>query len=211
MTINTHQHIIKTKYKTTAKFYDLLDWPWEFFVYRKLRPQILDGISGKVLEAGVGTGRNLVYYNRNVDLIGIDLSFEMLLRAKKRQKLARCNVNLIEADATNLSLFNSNYFDWVVSTFLCCVMPNNLQSIAINEFARVLKPGGKFKLVEIVYSNQPGLYRKQKLMSAYVEKVFGAKFDRNTLEVLSSNKDLTITSTKFIKDDTYLLIEGSKK
>lgn len=45
------------RYGITAWFYDILDWPWEK-QYRKWRPGLLSEVSGEVLEAGIGTGRN---------------------------------------------------------------------------------------------------------------------------------------------------------
>ena len=73
--------LLQAKYNITACFYDLLDYPWER-LYQKWRPGLVGDIRGKVLEAGVGTGRNLEFYHRDVDLVGIDLSEPMLHRAK---------------------------------------------------------------------------------------------------------------------------------
>lgn len=201
---------LRNKYDKTAYFYDLLDFPWEYFVYSKLRPALLSGVSGAVLEAGVGTGRNLPYYNKDVILTAIDASSAMIKKAQCRAKLAKCKVNFLNASAHSMPEIASNQFDWVISTFLCCVLPNELQEPTINEFVRVLKPGGRFKLLEITYSKDPKLRFKQKLLSKYVEKVFGARFDRNTLDILINNKTIQITNKQYVRDDTYLLIEGKK-
>ena len=47
------------RYQRIARVYDLLDLPFEHVRYRKIRPMIFAGLSGRILEAGVGTGRNL--------------------------------------------------------------------------------------------------------------------------------------------------------
>ena len=56
---------------------DILDYPWER-QYRKWRPGLLTDVSGEVLEAGVGTGRNLKHYQPGVNLTAVDFSPAML-------------------------------------------------------------------------------------------------------------------------------------
>ena len=91
--------LLEAKYNITAIFYDVLDYPWERH-YRKWRPGLLGDIRGRVLEAGVGTGRNLSHYHKSVDLVGIDLSDKMLVKARKRAKKSHCKIELIHEDAT---------------------------------------------------------------------------------------------------------------
>lgn len=152
--------LLQAKYNITALFYDILDYPWER-QYRNWRPILLKDVQGEVLEAGVGSGRNLKYYSANVNLIGIDICMEMLRRAVKRGKAALFNIDLRQEDATIMHSIPSVHFDWLVSTFLCCVMPDHLQPLAIRQFERVLKPGGRFRLLEMVYSNDSKLRSSQ--------------------------------------------------
>ena len=161
-----------------------------------------------MLEAGVGTGRNLKYYHPNVKLTGIDICIEMLKRAMKRGKTAVCNLSLLHEDATVMVSIPSNHFDWVICTFLCCVMPDKLQPLAIKQFERVLKPGGRFRLLEMVYSKNPKLRKRQDFFTPFVEKVYGARFDRNTLRHLQTSSKLKISNTYFIRKDIYMVIEG---
>ena len=99
-------------------------------------------------------------------------------------------------------------FDWLVSTYLCCVMPDNLQPLAINQFERVLKPGAHFRLLEMVYSKDPKLRRRQQRIAPFVHFVYGARFDRNTVAHIERSSVLEITNTYFLKQDVYLVIEG---
>ncbi len=198
---------LQSKYSLTANFYDLLDYPWER-TYRKWRPALVGDLRGSVLEAGVGTGRNLEFFHEDVDLVGIELCEQMLSKAEKRAKKARCNVKLIHEDATIMQSVDSNQYDWIISTFMCCVMPDEVQALAIEQFSRVLKKGGRFRLLEIVYSKNKKIRRKQDIFAPFVEKVYGARFDRNTLQHIKRSSNLKITNTSFLKDDTYLLIEG---
>ena len=207
--IHEGNRLLQAKYDITAWFYDILDYPWER-QYRRWRPVLLKDVSGEVLEAGVGSGRNLTYYSASVNLIGIDLCLEMLRRAMKRGRAALCKIDLRHEDATIMHSIPSVHFDWLVSTFLCCVMPDHLQPLAIKQFERVLKPGGRFRLLEMVYSKNPRLRRRQQLLTGFVEKVYGARFDRNTLGHLKQSDKLIITNTYFIKEDVYMVIEGRR-
>jgi len=201
---------LRAKYNITAMFYDVLDYPWER-IYRKWRPRLLGDLRGKVLEAGVGTGRNFLHYHQSVDLTGVDLSDVMLRKARKKAKKARCNIQLLHDDASVMRQVESDHYDWIISTFLCCVMPDEFQPAALEQFGRVLKPGGKFKLLEMIYSKDRKIRRRQEFFTSFVEKVYGARFDRHTVEFLEESPDLEITSMRFLKDDVYLLIEGVKK
>ena len=201
---------LRAKYNITALFYDILDYPWER-MYRQWRPLILGDLRGKVLEAGVGTGRNFRHYHESVELTGIDLSDVMLRKAARKAKKARCKIDLLHDDASVMREVGSNQYDWVISTFLCCVMPDEFQPAALEQFSRVLKPGGKFRLLEMVYSKNRNIRKRQEFFSSFVEKVYGARFDRKTLQYIEASTELDITSTRFLKDDVYLLVEGVRK
>ena len=209
LSIHEDNHFLMAKYNLTAWFYDILDYPWER-QYRDWRPILLKDVRGEVLEAGVGTGRNLEHYRADVNLIGIDISPVMLRKAMKRGKAARFNHELRQEDATIMASIPSNHFDWIVSLYLCCVMPDHLQPLAIKQFERVLKPGGRFRLLDMIYSKDPKLRRRQEYFSRFIQKVYGARFDRNTLSYLENSEKLRITNTRFIKKDVYLVIEGHK-
>jgi demethylmenaquinone methyltransferase/2-methoxy-6-polyprenyl-1,4-benzoquinol methylase len=198
---------LQLKYDITAWFYDILDYPWER-QYLHWRPQLVGDIHGEVLEAGVGTGRNLKYYNSDVNLVAIDLCKAMVKKAKKRGRSAVCMLDFRHEDATKMTSICSNHFDWIISGFLCCVLPYNLQVLAIRQFERVLKPGGKIRLLEMVYSKRLKYRRRQNFFAPFVEKVYGARFDRNTLGNLQESSKFKITNTYFLKRDIYQVIEG---
>lgn len=197
------------RYKTTALFYDLLDLPWEM-IYRKWRPDLVGDVRGTVLEAGVGTGRNLQYYHRGATITAMDLSPAMLRKAQKRARGAVCSIDFVIDDACLMASIPSAGYDWIISTFLCCVMPEEVQPLALEQFTRVLKPGGRFRLLEMLYSRVPSIRKRQERFTRFVEKVYGARFDRNTLQLVERTPGLQVTGTRFLKDDTYLLIEGTK-
>ena len=208
----THPEIreLQSKYDATGWFYDILDYPWER-EYRRWRPTLLADLEGHVLEAGVGTGRNLAHYPAHVEVTGIDLSSRMLATARRRARKAACKVSLAQDDATVLATVADGSMDWIFSTLMCCVMPNVLQPKALEQFARVLRPGGRFRLLEMVYSKSPELRKRQERFAPFVERVYGARFDRETKRFIEENPDLKLTNTRFLKADTYLLLEGVRK
>ncbi|MFN8544528.1 MAG: class I SAM-dependent methyltransferase [Candidatus Binatia bacterium] len=201
---------LRQKYRWTSWVYDVLDYPWERR-YRKWRTGVLGDLWGDVLELGVGTGRNLEFYPRGVRVTAVDLSSHMLARARRRAARASCTVHLLQGNATHLRQLPDCSFDWVVSTFMCCVMPDSLQPQAISEIARVLRPGGRFRLIEMIYSRIPGLRRRQERFAPFVERVYGARFDRHTLQFVEACPRLRVANTTFLKADTYLLIEGVRR
>ena len=68
----------------------------------KTRREVISQVKGKILEEGVGTGKNLPLYPTGCDVTGIDFSPEMLKRAKARVEKLGLNVQLIEMDAQNM-------------------------------------------------------------------------------------------------------------
>ena len=103
-------------------------------------------IGGRVLEVGVGTGISLPNYSKNCRLCGIDISGPMLRKAEERvAELGLTNVEgLWVMDAEHLS-FDDNSFDVVVAQYVITTVPN--PEATLDEFARVLKPGGEIVLV----------------------------------------------------------------
>ncbi len=198
------------KYKLTAYVYDILDFPWEL-QYRHWRPGLVGDIRGEVIEAGVGTGRNLRYYSDEVNLTALDFSPSMLRRAMTRARSAACKVRFLCEDACHMVSVPTGHYDWVVATFLCCVIPPELQHLVVAEFSRILKPGGRFRLVEMIHSENSAIRARQDLFAPFVRRVYGAGFDRETLRHVQESVDLRVTATRFLKHDVYLLIEGIRQ
>lgn len=112
-------------YRSVARFYDLLDLPFEGRRYAPIRPQMFAGLTGAALDAGVGTGRNMPYYPAGLRVTGIDLSPSMLARARDRRDRLGLDVELLERDVCD-SGFPDGRFDAAVATFLFCVLDDSL-------------------------------------------------------------------------------------
>ena len=139
------------KYNRIAPIYEIIDSPLEFFFFGEWRKEALSNLSGRVLEIGVGTGRNLKYYPPDCFITGIDNSTGMLDRAGEKAE-HMSNVTLLRMDAENLE-FPDKTFDYVVSTFVLCTISDPVK--ALREMRRVLKPSGQLIALEHVHSNYP--------------------------------------------------------
>jgi phosphatidylethanolamine/phosphatidyl-N-methylethanolamine N-methyltransferase len=108
---------------------------------------------GRILEVGVGTGISLPDYSHKNRLTGVDLSEPMLRKAHERvaeKKLTNVEV-LAVMDAERLALPDSA-FDVVVAQYVITAVPN--PEATLDEFARVLKPGGEIVLVNHIGAEQ---------------------------------------------------------
>jgi demethylmenaquinone methyltransferase/2-methoxy-6-polyprenyl-1,4-benzoquinol methylase len=193
------------RYERIAAFYDLLDLPFEHGRYRHIRPQLFSGLSGRVLDAGVGTGRNMPYYPPGADVVGIDLSPAMLARAERRRARLSARVELRRMDVTALA-FPDRAFDAAVATFLFCVLPEKLQAPALRELGRVVKPGGPIRLLEYVRPKGAGRRVLARIWEPWMYWAYGAGFDRRTEEHVPE-AGLEVTESRSVVDDLIKLIE----
>ena len=113
---------------------------------RKHAVRIINERTGSVLEVGVGTGLSLPRYGSHLTITGIDLSPEML--AKARDKVVRKKLEnvaaLHEMDAGALD-FPDESFDTVVAMYVMTVVPD--PDRVMRELERVCAPGGEVILV----------------------------------------------------------------
>ncbi|MGB3179707.1 MAG: class I SAM-dependent methyltransferase [Albidovulum sp.] len=136
---------VKTSYRYWAPVYD-----YTFgLITNAGRQKTVDYINqrgGRVLEIGVGTGLSLDRYASHMEVTGIDVSPDMLDKA--RQKVAEKGlshvVRISEMDARTLA-FADDHFDTVIAMHLVSVVPEPEKVIA--EMARVCKPGGEVLIV----------------------------------------------------------------
>jgi len=136
---------IAKAYGRWAPVYDLV-FGAVFDQGRRAAIAAAERIGGRILEVGVGTGISLPDYDRKCRLFGVDISEGMLRKAEERvSELGLSNVEgLAVMDAENLC-FPDDSFDVIVAQYVITTVPN--PEAALNEFARVLKPGGEIILV----------------------------------------------------------------
>jgi phosphatidylethanolamine/phosphatidyl-N-methylethanolamine N-methyltransferase len=122
---------------------------------RKHAVEIINARSGRVLEVGVGTGLSLPAYKRSLEIVGIDLSPEMLRKARERVAAEGLSnvTGLHEMDAGDLK-FPDASFDTVVAMYVMTVVPDPEK--VMRELARVCRPGGEVLIVNH-FSTEEGM------------------------------------------------------
>ena len=194
----------KAKYQRIARVYDFFDRPFEFGRYQAMRPHLFAGTAGRILDAGVGTGRNIAFYPQGSEVTGIDLSPAMLGRARRRRAEAGREVALIEMDVLSTT-FADNHFDAAVATFLFCVLDRDQQLPALKELARICKPDGEIRLLEYAYSADPRRRFVMRLWAPWVQWAYGARFDRNT-ESYVADAGLDIAEKRYLFEDVIKML-----
>jgi ubiquinone/menaquinone biosynthesis C-methylase UbiE len=169
----------KSRYNRLAPIYDEM----EFLVERRFsswREQLWAQVpSGRILEVGVGTGKNMPYYPGDVEVVGIDLSERMLAQARERARREDVEVELYEMDAQSLE-FEEDRFDAAVATFVFCSVPDAVRGL--EELARVVKPDGQIFLLEHVRVNEPVIGALMDLLNPVAVRIMGANINRRTVD-----------------------------
>lgn len=136
---------LKQIHEDKADFYDKemdsYEWAKRIDKYRKVMCSYAEG---KVLEVGIGTGRNWDFYPKSARVIGIDWSPKMLEIANTKKKTARETL-LMEMDGTKLD-FPDSTFDTVIASFI--LSSSHAPQQMLREMARVCKPGGTILVLE---------------------------------------------------------------
>jgi ubiquinone/menaquinone biosynthesis C-methylase UbiE len=198
------------RYQRIAAFYDCLDLPFEYGWYRRIRPRLFRNLSGRILDVGVGTGRNFPFYPAGARVVGVDSSPAMLARARRRiSSSAAASIELKAMDATALD-FSDDSFDAVVATFLFCVLPDESQLPALQELGRVVKAGGLIRLLNYVRPRGPALSVIARLWQPFAAWAFAASFDRRTEESVTE-AGLELLDSRYVVPDLIRLIEARKK
>ncbi|GAW91801.1 class I SAM-dependent methyltransferase [Calderihabitans maritimus] len=205
MKINSLTEKVKRKYNRFALIYDLLETPMETMMLNKWRAEVWQKARGKVLEVGVGTGRNMHFYPENIHVTAIDFSEQMLKRAERRRHQLGLEVDLLLMDVQELD-FPDNTFDTAVATCVFCTVPDPVKGLA--EVRRVVKPEGKIILLEHVRSCRPFWGRTMDWLDPIVYGLIGTHINRDTVRNVEK-AGLQIHSIKQLWRDILLQIEAS--
>ena len=139
--------VIKT-YARWAPVYDVV-FGSVFEDARRMAVEASERAGQRILEVGVGTGISLPYYSAKSRVVGIDISEPMLAVARRRVIADRLThvERLAVMDAEHL-LFADASFDVVVAQYVVNTVPH--PEVALDEFLRVVRPGGELVIVNRV-------------------------------------------------------------
>lgn len=172
---------VKAAYRRYANVYDAVFGP----VLQPGRKAVIEALGcrpgERVLEVGVGTGLSLPMYPASVRITGIDLSSEMLERARSRvarRQLANVDA-LLEMDAESMA-FPDAAFDKVVAMYVVSVTDRPAQ--LLHELQRVCRPGGDIFIVNHVRSDNPVVGALEKSLARFANQLgFHPDFELKSL------------------------------
>ncbi len=163
---------------------------------RRHSVEVINSSRGRVLEVGVGTGLSLPDYEKHLEVVGIDLSPEMLEKARERvdeEDLGHVT-GLHEMDASDLKFADAS-FDTVVAMFVMTVVPE--PEAVMRELSRVTKPGGEVMLVNH-FSQREGVRGwVERRMAPFADKIgWRSVFDVSRVTVCD---DLELVERKALR------------
>ena len=137
----------------------------------KLREELVGRARGRVLEIGIGSGRNLPFYPRDLEiLLGLDPSGALLQMARRQATWVHFPVELSEGRAEDIPL-DDHAVDHVVMTWTLCSVADPAK--ALSEVRRVLRPGGSLLFIEHGRSPDPGVRRWQERLTPLWRRLAG--------------------------------------
>lgn len=198
----------RRRYNRIAPVYDLMEWLVERSSYRRWRELLWSRVEGeRVLEIGVGTGKNFPYYPAGKKITAVDFSERMLRRARRRAERDKIDVRLEQMDVQALE-FDAGTFDSVVATFVFCSVPDPV--LGLREIERVCKPGGKVVRLEHVLSANRFLAWWMNLLSPLVSRAMGPHINRRTVEN-TARSGLLVEQVTDLAAGIFKLIEARKR
>ncbi len=181
--METETDIIKKRYDRIAPYFDKIEGMMEKMMFADLRASIWQKVSGeKILEVGVGTGKNFPYYPAK-SINAIDFSPAMIKQAEKKRHQLGVVVDLAIMDVQGLD-FPDNHFDSIVGTFLFCSVPGPKHGLL--ELKRVCKPGGEVLLLEHVLSTNKFIALIMNLLNPLTVRLVGANINRETVKTVQA-------------------------
>lgn len=171
--------ITRARYERLAAVYDWVEGAMEHR-YRPWREQLWARVNGpRILEVGVGTGKNLPYWPRDQHLTGIDLTPGMLAKAQRQAQELELEADLRLGDVQALD-FPDGSFDCAVATFVFCSVPDSV--LGLRELARVVRPGGQILLLEHMRSPNRALGALMDALNPVIVPLTGANINRQTVD-----------------------------
>ena len=169
----------RARYQRLAPMYDRMEALSErrFHPWRQELWSLAQG--PRILEVGVGTGKNMPFWPHAAEMTAIDLTPGMLGQAQQRAAELKITADLRVGDVQALE-FPDASFDTAVATFVFCSVPDPV--LGLRELKRVVKPGGQLILLEHMRSPNAAIGQIMDGLNPLVVRIMGANINRRTVE-----------------------------
>jgi ubiquinone/menaquinone biosynthesis C-methylase UbiE len=175
--------------------YDAICAIYERLGLGRWRRWLVGGASGRVLDVGCGTGRNLALLPRGAVAVGLDPSWDAVQRARRRAP----QVPLVLGRAEALP-FRDAAFDTVLSGLVFCTVPDARRGL--DEVRRVLAPHGQLRMLEHVRSTRPWKARFQdRVQPIWTRLAGGCHPNRDTERAVQSSGFRIDLETRRARDE----------
>jgi len=200
--------LVRSIYDRWAPVYDAVFWGPTLWC-RKLAVDRINAIGGRVLEVGVGTGLALPLYGPSVEVVGIDISHEMLSRTAERVgKHGLTGVaGLAVMDARTLA-FPDGVFDVTAAMHVMSAVPEPDRVLA--EMVRVTRVGGTVIIANHFRSERGGWAPIERAAEPFTTKLgWDAGF---SVERMLTRPDLALVERRAVPPlDLYTLLRFEKR
>jgi ubiquinone/menaquinone biosynthesis C-methylase UbiE len=170
--------LTQQRYDRQARLFDITEAPVEKLLFGRLRRRLWGDVGGdRVLEIGVGTGKNLPYHPPGARVVAVDLSPKMIRRAQAKAGGMDRAPDFVLADAQYLP-FRDDAFDAAAATFVFCSVPDPV--VGLKEARRVTS--GKVHLLEHVRAASKIAGKLMDLVNPIAVRMSGANINRETVK-----------------------------
>jgi len=170
-----------------ARIYDAVLAPTEWMGVRDQRRRLMDGLTGRVVEIGAGTGLNVPLYSATAhEVHAIEPDRHMLEKLRSKASGSSTRLYLYRADAHHLP-FAGGVFDVAIVTFALCTIPDPER--ALDEAHRVVRGGGVLRFLEHVRSEKNRTAGWQDRAAPLWGRISGGcRLNQPTIEILEATR-----------------------
>lgn len=196
---------VRRRYNRISSIYDLIELPMEILFFLRWRKRLFGMVEpkGRLLEVGVGTGKNLLYYPSGLDATAIDISEGMLRGAIRRRSRLNIDISLKLMDAERLE-FEDKRFDTVIATFAFCSVADPIRGL--KEASRVCKKAGKIILLEHMRPYRIPVGWLFDLLNPMIVRIMGVNINRRTIENIKKSGLIIEREEELLSDIVKLIV-----